>query len=108
MIRLLYPDQLGGPVEVRLTYPEVETDEADRARELEAAALKLAVDEPRRPGDRPLHRVTFTLRELEELHELYHLVERAAGSDRVEIEVNGHELPLVRELWLPLLWTLRS
>lgn len=108
MARLLYPDQLGGPVELTLDYPEIEGEEAGRAGELEAAARRLVVDEPRTPGEPPRHRARFTLQELEEFHELYHLVERQAGSDRVEIRVNGHDLPLVRELWLPLLWTLRS
>lgn len=108
MARLLYPDQLCGPVEITLDYPEVEGEDAGRARELEATARQLVVDEPRAPGEPPRHRARFTLQELEEFHELYHLVERRAGSDRVEIRVNGHDLPLVRELWLPLLWTLRS
>jgi len=108
MARLLYPDQLGGPVGITLDYPEIQGEEAARARQLEGAARQLVVDEPRAPGEPPRRRARFTLQELEEFHELYHLVERRAGSDRVEIRVNDHDLPLVRELWLPLLWTLRS
>ena len=48
------------------------------------------------------------MHQIEEFHELYHLAEEAIGADSVEVLLNGREVPLTRELWLPLFWTLRK
>jgi len=75
--------------------------------ELEAAATEHTVVETDIAGQVSLHHTTFSLDQVEEFHELYHLAEEAIGADRLDVLLNGRTVPLTRELWLPLIWTLR-
>ena len=106
LARLLYPDQSSDPFSITAVYPEFAGE--PKVRELEAAATAHEVSEPGGKSQAPLHRTTFSLRQIEEFHELYHLVESAIGADHVELMLNGRAVPLTRELWLPLIWTLRN
>ena len=107
--RVLFPERFAGQVEVTLVYPPLQGDAAAEAETLAAAAAgHTAVNDPTRPGNPEVHRTSFTLGELEELHSLYSLLERHADPGDVEILIDGAALPLVRELWLPLLWSLRA
>lgn len=105
LARLLYPDQSAEPFSITATYPEFG---GDAARQLEASATAHEVSPAAADGRAPRHRTTFSMHQIEEFHELYHLAEEAIGTDNVEVLLNGREVPLTRELWLPLLWTLRK
>ena len=52
--------------------------------------------------------VTFSLDETDALHDLFALVDGELGSAAVEVRINDLVLPMTRELWLPLFWSLRS
>ena len=108
LARLLYPDQSAEPFTVTAVYPELSGEVARKARELEAVARAHSVSESTTEGGDPLNRTTFSLQQIEEFHELYHLAESAVGGDTLEVLLNGREVPMARELWLPLLWTLRK
>ncbi len=47
---------------------------------------------------------TFTRRQAEDLHRLY---ERARGLPGVRLAIGHRPLPLLHELWLPLMWFYR-
>jgi hypothetical protein len=108
LAQALYPDQSAAPFHITAMYPEFGGEAGQAARQLEAAADAHEVSEPDADDEAPLHRTTFSLRQIEEFHELYHLAEEAIGADRVELLLNGKAVPLTRELWLPLIWSLRK
>ena len=108
MATLLYPEHTAGPLTVTLVYPELDPPARPAASELETAAAEHAVVEAVVSGEPAQHRTTFTLQQVEQLHELYHLLETTIGVDKVDVLLSGRRLPLARELWLPLVWTLRS
>ncbi len=105
--RLLYPERNVDPLTVTLVYPELEGLPSSEAAGLEAAATSHSVVDSPAPGQSAAHETTFTLQQVEEFHRLYDLVENAVGADNVKVLLNGRTVPLVRELWLPLIWTLR-
>jgi hypothetical protein len=108
LARLLYPDQSVEPFTITAVYPAPAGEVAQAIRDIEAEAQAHEVTEPGVEGKDPLHRTTFSLQQIEEFHELYHLAEGAAGADKLKVLLNGREVPLARELWLPLVWTLRK
>lgn len=108
MAALLYPEQTAGPLTVTLIYPELEQPARPAASELETAAADHKAVDAAMPGETARHHTTFTLQQVEQLHQLYHLLETTIGVDEVDILLSGRRLPLARELWLPLVWTLRS
>ncbi len=108
LARALYPDQSTEPFTITAVYPELGGDASQSAGELEAAATEHTVVESDAEGQAPLHHTIFSLDQIEEFHELYHLAEGAIGADRLDVLLNGRTVPLTRELWLPLIWTLRK
>jgi len=108
MAALLYPEHTAGPFTVTLVYPELEQPARGEASNLEATAADHTVVDAGVPGRTGRHHTTFTLQQVEQLHQLYHLLETTIGVDKVDIQLSGRRLPLARELWLPLVWTLRS
>ena len=110
LARLLFPERFQRPLQVTVVFAPLEGAAGRQADELTAAASESSLaPAPDRPGTSPVHRCTFSVEQVEQieaLHALYiHLVQSAATN--LEILVNDRPLPLVRELWLPLLWTLR-
>ena len=81
-------------------------DAEEAVRRIESIATEHSTSEPG-PGQRR-HRTTFSLAQVEEFHELYHLIEVSTGSAERELLLNDRRVPLARELWLPLIWTLRK
>jgi hypothetical protein len=108
LARLLYPDRIDGPFTVTAVYPQLEGEIGESARALASGAISHTVAEPAGEARTRRHRTTFSLAQIEEFHELYHLLQSAVGADRLTILLNDREVPLARELWLPLLWTLRK
>lgn len=108
MAALLYPEHLAGPLTVTLIYPELDGPARAEADELENDATEHLVEEATVSGEAARHRTTFTMRQVEQLHQLYHLLETSIGVSQVGILLSGRRLPMARELWLPLIWTLRS
>ena len=108
MAALLYPEHTAGPLTVTLVYPEIAGAARDQAAELESDATQHSVDETMVSGGAVRHRTTFTMQQVEQLHQLYHLLETTIGVGEVDILLSGIRLPMARELWLPLIWTLRS
>ncbi len=100
--RMLFPEKFPQRLRVTLQYPPL--DQATSAVAAEALARAESCDET--PTGASL--VTFTLDEADALHDLFALVDGALGSSAVEVRINGQELPMARELWLPLFWSLRS
>lgn len=107
MAALLYPEHTAGPLTVTLVYPDFGQPASPEASDLEAAAADHTVVNAVVPGGAARHRTTFTLQQVEQLHQLYHLLETTIGVDKVDVLLSGRRLPLARELWLPLVWTLR-
>lgn len=97
--RLLFPERFTEPLRITLVYAPLPDDAAAEAAQL-AADAEHTVDPD---GD---HRVTYTLADLEPLHTMYALLERHGVELRILLD--GKKVPMVRELWLPLLWTLRA
>lgn len=108
LARALYPEQSADPFRITVVYPQPDGEVAVAAGKLEQAALAHEVEPARAAGEAPRHRTTFSLHQVEEFHALYHLVGSAEGADEVELLLNDKAVPLARELWLPLLWTLRK
>ena len=107
--RLLYPERFVEPARVTLVFPLLDGDSATAAAEfLEAAESVDDATDPTRPGDPPRRRATYRLADVEALHGLYAVLEAAVDPADMEILIGARRLPLVRELWLPLLWSLRS
>ena len=100
--RMLFPEKFPQPLRVTLQYPPL--DEATAG----AAAEALARAESREETSAGKSEVTFTLDEADALHDLFALVDGEYGSAAVQVRINGQDLPMARELWLPLFWSLRS
>ena len=97
--RLLFPERFTEPLRVTLVYPTL--DEANNAK-----AKKLLRDAEHSVDEHGDHHATFTLAQLEPLHAMYALLEQQSVQLRVLLD--DKTVPMVRELWLPLLWTLRA
>jgi len=87
---------------VTLQYPPL--DEATASDAAEALARAEAREET--PSGESA--VTFTLDQADALHDLFALVDGKFGSAAVQVRINDQVLPMARELWLPLFWSLRS
>ncbi len=101
--RLLFPERFPEPLRVTLEYPELSEELAEAA----SAALSRASEHSRdSAGGRAS--AAFGLQEIDALHELFALLEAEFASADIDVRINGKDLPLTRELWLPLFWSLRS
>jgi len=100
--RLLFPERFSDPLQVTLVFPTLEGEAAAAA----ADALEAAAANDQDPDGRT--RASFDLEHIEALHTLYGIVDAHAAAADVEILLDGKQLPLTRELWLPLLWNLRA
>lgn len=105
-LRLLFPERFAGPLEVTLLHPPLAGAAATRAGELAGDRISEAAECA--PDGSALMQARFRLDAVEKLHAYYSLLEETFGVERVEILLDGRRVPMVRELWLPLLWTLRS
>jgi hypothetical protein len=100
--RLLFPDKFPTSLRVTLEFPALDATQA----EANASVLGRAATR-----DVPAHgdwSATYELSEVEALHELFSLVDETFGADAVEVRINDKVIPMSRELWLPLFWSLRS
>jgi hypothetical protein len=102
MARMLFPEQFPAALRVSLKHPALDPALAAAA----AAALEHAASRET-PDDGPWT-TTFALAEVEALHSLFALVDSTFGAAAVEVKINDKILPMARELWLPLFWSLRS
>lgn len=107
-LRLLYPERFDEPFTVTFVYEPLKGEAANRALELVSEGEVEREADPARPGAPTVDRVTFGLEAVESMHALLGLLDEERGPDEVQILVSGKRVPLVRELWLPLLWTLRG
>jgi hypothetical protein len=108
LARLLYPDQTTEPFLITVVYPELRGEAGQAARRIESSAAEHSITKPQAEGRDPVHRTTFSLAQVEEFHELYHLAETTIGGGELELLLNGRRVPFARELWLPLIWSLRK
>lgn len=100
--RMLFPEKFPQPLRVTLRYPPLDEATANAAAE----ALARAESHQETPAGQST--ATFTLNEANALHDLFALVDGQFGSAAVEVRINDQVLPMARELWLPLFWSLRS
>ena len=100
--RMLFPEKFPEPLRVTLEHPALSEAQTERI----ATALGKAASRSSSSGERTA--TTFTLAEVESLHEVFALVEEEFGSAAVDVRVNDQHLPMARELWLPLFWSLRA
>jgi len=100
--RMLFPDKFPQRLRVTLQYPSLDSATADKA----VTALARAESCEDAPAGQSS--ATYTLEEAEALHDLFALVDSEFGSAAVAVRINGQTLPMARELWLPLFWSLRS
>jgi len=105
-LQLLFPERFAGPFEVTVVHPPLAGEAAAAAARLAGDALT-EVDGGAADGGRRMQ-ARFELDAVERLHEYYGLLEANLAAETVEILVGGRPVPMVRELWLPLLWLLRS
>ncbi len=108
LARALFPERDNRPFTITVVYPELGDDVVEAATQIEERATAHSIEKSSVEGQPARRSTTFTLRQLEEFHELYHLVEKAVGADRLQVLLNGRAVPLTRELWLPLIWELRK
>ena len=108
--RLIFPQRFPHePVRIMLLYPPLEGEAAERERELAQQASEFEVTtDPRDVNDEPRHRVVFSLEQLDALHDLWTLLDSELEPGKLDIQLNGRRIPLLRDLWLPLLWGLRA
>lgn len=106
--RLLFPERFSREIVVTFVYPAPTAKESAGFAEMTRHARTEQVRDPERPGRPLVERASFDLAAVESMHALYSFLEENAEPDEVEIRVGNRSLPLVRELWLPLLWLLRS
>ena len=104
--RLLFPGEGADTCLVTLVYPKPSGELELPARDL-ASRGKTGPGE-QRPGGVEVVRTSFGLDDVENLFELYGLLEQSTDIVDVEVLIAGRELPFVRELWLPLIWSLRG
>lgn len=105
--RLLFPERFAEPLTVTLVHPPLQGAAAAEAAALAGRHLQFAADR-QRPGNPQVQRATFTLDRAQALHDYYALLEAQLAGDQVEVLIGGKRVPMVLELWLPLLWLLRS
>lgn len=106
-VRLLFPERFDEPLQVTLVHPQLSGTQAQLAAQLAGGSGRLEVD-AQRPDSPPVQRVSFTLDRVQQLHDYYAILEGAVPAAEVEVLLSGKRVPMVRELWLPLLWLLRS
>lgn len=98
MVEILYPERASRETAVTVVFGP--SDDPGYAR---AVALAERAPRYRREGsDRWLrHYATYTLDQVEQLHELFSYVGDYPSS---EILIKDKKVPYARELWLPLFW----
>ncbi len=106
-LRLLFPERFHERTRITLMYAPLEGDDAELASEHTALAELFEVTtDARDVNDEPRHEATYALDQIEPLFQLFTLI-RSNPDRSVDVRVDGRRLPLVMELWLPLLWSLR-
>ena len=106
-LRLLFPGRFHERTRITLMYAPLEGDEKELENEHTASAESFEVTtDARDVNDEPRHQATYTLDQIEPLFQLFTLV-RSDPDRAIDVRIDGHRLPLVMELWLPLLWSLR-
>lgn len=105
--RLLFPERFDEPLQVTLEHPPLQGEAAVHAARIAGEGLRTRAD-PRHPDAPPRQQASFTLARVQQLHEYYALLEAALPPAEVDVLLSGKPVPMVRELWLPLLWLLRS
>jgi len=100
--RMLFPDKFPQRLRVTLQFPPLDEATASAA----AGALAQAASCDSTPAGQST--ATFTLDHADALHDLFALVDGEFGAAAVEVRINDQILPMARELWLPLFWSLRS
>jgi hypothetical protein len=101
--RLLFPERFPEPLRVTLEYPAPSEALAEAAADALSRAGEQSTD-----AETGRVRAAFGLEEVGALHELFTLLEADFPSADVDVRINGKDLPLTRELWLPLFWSLQS
>jgi len=90
------------PFSITLSFAPFEGEDCARAVEMaKASAEYRSVGE----GDRLRHRARFYPDDVDALHALYGLV---GGRDDCQVLIDDRPVPFARELWLPLIWLLRT
>ncbi|NKB87529.1 MAG: hypothetical protein GKS06_04860 [Acidobacteria bacterium] len=100
--RMLFPERFPAPLRVTLQHPPLEPRQAETLGPLLEKA-----DDRDWPEDGDWS-VTYALSEVEALHRVFAQLDATFGSAAVTVLINGKDLPMARELWLPLFWQLRS
>lgn len=107
-LRLLFPERFREPLTITFVYEPLAGAAAKRAAALAGAGTVSRLPDATRPGTPEVERVTFGLRAIEAAHDLFELLAAERSPEQVEILLSGRRVPMVRELWLPLLWNLRA
>ena len=101
LARQLFPERFPEPLQISLEFPTLDAEASADLRDALAAASARDEGEGRT-------KATFSLHAVEALHRAFTLVDARFGSAEVDVRINGKDVPMARELWLPLLWSLRS
>ena len=105
-LRMLFPERFAGALTVTLVHPPLDEAAAAKAGEL-AGEAEVSAAEPA-IGGAPRVQRTFEMARIEPLHDYYALLQETFAVEEIDILLDGQRVPMVRELWLPLLWLLRS
>lgn len=107
-LRLLFPERFQAPVRVTFVYAPLGGEQAAAAQAALANATVERGPAAEQPGSPVVERASFDLAHVEQAHALFELLSSARPPEEVEVLIDGKRLPMVRELWLPLLWNLRD
>lgn len=100
--RQLFPERFQAALRVTIEHPPLEP------RQAEAIATALGKAESRDWPETGNWSATFALAQVDALHSFFVRIDSTFGPEAVTVLINGKELPMARELWLPLFWSLRS
>ena len=90
------------PFSVTLSFPPFEGEDYARAVELAKACAEYRTAGE---GKHLRHRARFYPADVDALHALYALV---GAKDDCDVLIDDRPVPFAREMWLPLLWLLRT
>ena len=105
MVEILYPRRASKDCTITIVFSPIDSGEMEGDKACHDRAVALAEKAPhyqcKGDGFETRHYATYSVEQVNALHELFELV---GGAESSEVLVQGKKIPYARELWLPLFW----